>query len=100
MTTANFPDVMLPAYGMSPAYTIFFLLYMILGLYFLFNLVLAVVYTNYTWRVEQQMEDFETKRNNFLKSFFPDKESINYDECRKLLTELISITETNIQARI
>lgn len=35
LTTANFPNVMLPAYGMNTAYVIFFIFYEIVGIYFL-----------------------------------------------------------------
>ena len=52
MTTANFPNVMLPAYGMNQAYVIFFLVYQIIGLYFLRNVLLAVFYSNYLHRVD------------------------------------------------
>ena len=54
LTTANFPDVMLPAYGMNTAYLIFFLFYMIFGLYFLHNLFMAIMYSNYKMFIEEQ----------------------------------------------
>jgi hypothetical protein len=47
ITTSNFPDVMLPAYSMSPFYLLFFLGYMILGLYFLSNVQLSIIYVNF-----------------------------------------------------
>jgi len=48
LTTANYPDIMMPAYAESRWYCIFFILYLLLGLFFLFNLVLAVFYNNYS----------------------------------------------------
>lgn len=45
LTTANFPDVMLPAYHCFPWAPIFFVSYLVIGLYFMLNLVLAVSYS-------------------------------------------------------
>ena len=41
ITTANFPDVMLPAYYVSYFWCIYFVSFLILGLYALLNLLLA-----------------------------------------------------------
>lgn len=70
LTTANFPDVMLPAYGLNKANAIFFILYLIIGLYFLLNLVLAIYYSNYKNRVENTINKFITMRENFLYTKF------------------------------
>ncbi|XP_071479888.1 two pore calcium channel protein 1-like, partial [Diadema antillarum] len=48
MTTANFPDVMMPAYNHNPLSAIFFIVFLVLELYFLINLLLAVVYDTFT----------------------------------------------------
>ena len=48
ITTSNFPDVMMPAYNQTRAAPLFFITYMVFGLYLLTNLVLAVVYNNFT----------------------------------------------------
>jgi hypothetical protein len=58
--------MMLPAYGMSTGYVIFFCGYEIIGLYFLQNVLLAVFYSNYLNRVEMKVEEFERMRNKFL----------------------------------
>uniref|UniRef100_A0A7S3DFL6 EF-hand domain-containing protein n=1 Tax=Palpitomonas bilix TaxID=652834 RepID=A0A7S3DFL6_9EUKA len=47
LSTANYPDVMMPAYRANTAYFIFFFFFIMIGLYFLFSLVLAVVYNFY-----------------------------------------------------
>ena len=44
LTSANFPDVMMPAYADSRWSVLFFALYLILAHWFLLNLVLGVVY--------------------------------------------------------
>ncbi|XP_026277239.1 two pore calcium channel protein 1 [Frankliniella occidentalis] len=52
LTTANFPDVMMPAYSRSTWYALFFISYLCIVLYVLMNLMLAVVYETFT-RVER-----------------------------------------------
>ncbi|XP_060068697.1 two pore channel protein 1-like [Ylistrum balloti] len=48
LTTANYPDVMMPAYAHNHGYAIFFIIYLALELYFLMNLLLAVVYDTFS----------------------------------------------------
>lgn len=48
MTTANYPDVMMPAYNESRYYAAFFIIYLSLELFFLMNLLLAVVYDTFS----------------------------------------------------
>ncbi|XP_074630385.1 two pore channel protein 1-like isoform X1 [Acropora palmata] len=48
LTTANYPDVMMPSYHLSRWSAVFFVIYISLVLYFLMNLLLAVVYDTFT----------------------------------------------------
>ncbi|XP_077995926.1 two pore calcium channel protein 1-like [Glandiceps talaboti] len=48
LTTANFPDVMMPAYNTHRSASLFFIVYLVIELYFLMNLLLAVVYETFT----------------------------------------------------
>ena len=50
MTTANFPDVMLPAYNRSREWSIFFIIYVMLQVYLLMSLMLAIFYSNFNKR--------------------------------------------------
>ncbi|KFM59031.1 Two pore calcium channel protein 1, partial [Stegodyphus mimosarum] len=52
LTTANFPDVMMPAYAKSKWSSVFFIAFIIIHVYFLMNLMLAVVYETFT-RIEK-----------------------------------------------
>jgi len=48
LTTANFPDVMMPSYAKTRWSAFFFISYLSINLYFLMNLLLAVVYDTFT----------------------------------------------------
>ena len=53
LTTANFPDVMLPAYETGYFNSMIFVLYLIIGLYFFLNILLANVFSMYKRRLEE-----------------------------------------------
>ena len=70
LTTANFPDIMLPAYKSNQAYSLFFIIYLIMGVFFMMNLILATFYSNYKNRVDRTLNDFMEERKNYLISKF------------------------------
>lgn len=47
LTTANFPDVMMPAYSKNCWSCVFFIVYLSIELYFIMNLLLAVVFDTF-----------------------------------------------------
>ncbi|KAM8865588.1 two pore channel protein 1 isoform 3-T3 [Synchiropus picturatus] len=47
LTTANFPDVMMPAYSKNSWSCMFFIVYLSIELYFIMNLLLAVVFDTF-----------------------------------------------------
>jgi two pore calcium channel protein len=70
LTTSNFPDVMMPAYKESRLYAIFFIVYLIFGLYLLMNMLLAMFYANYKKRSEDTLLKFVDERRTFLETKF------------------------------
>jgi two pore calcium channel protein len=47
LSTTNFPDIMLPAVAKNRWTCLFFILYLLIGLFFLLNLILAIFYNHY-----------------------------------------------------
>ena len=58
ITTANYPDIMMPVYRCSNYSAIFFATFLILGLYILMSLVLAVIYTHFASRSKAKYKEF------------------------------------------
>ena len=52
MTTANSPDVFMPAYNDNDGWMIFFMIFIILDTYIFMNLFLAVIFNNYKINVK------------------------------------------------
>uniref|UniRef100_A0A8D0H491 Voltage-dependent calcium channel protein TPC1 n=1 Tax=Sphenodon punctatus TaxID=8508 RepID=A0A8D0H491_SPHPU len=48
LTTENFPDVMMPSYARNPWSCVFFIVYLSIELYFIMNLLLAVVFDTFS----------------------------------------------------
>ena len=70
LTTSNYPDVMLPSYAQQRRYSIFFITYLVIGLFMLMNLLLAIFYSNYQERVDAAIDKFMNQRNEFLIRLF------------------------------
>jgi two pore calcium channel protein 1 len=56
LTTANYPDVMMPSYYRTQWSFLFFFSYLMINLYFIMNLLLAVVYAAFT---EEEQKKFK-----------------------------------------
>lgn len=103
MTTSNFPDIMLPAYQISRTYCVYFIMYLVIGLFLLMNLLLAIFYSNFKMRFEQNLEKSDEDRSDYLfmqfKKFGGDKGHLNQKETYKMfmmIHGLATFTEQEI----
>ena len=98
LTTANYPDVMLPAYDDSYWNMLFFVSYLIIGLYLLLNFLLATVYNQFKNRLELQHQKIVKKTYNFLKLTFDeyDEEKKGYLSYLQVKKFFSTVLETNL----
>ena len=103
LTTANYPDVMLPAYQMGTGYVIFFVGYLVV--FFFLNLLLAVTYSNYKKRVEESIGSYVHVREDYLQDKFfqfdVDKKGYLYvEECKLLIISLLALDPSHDEDNI
>lgn len=64
LTTANFPDVMLPAFERSRAAVFFFLTFIMVGMFFLVNILTAIVFNAYQQQMDEDDSSTKDRRLN------------------------------------
>uniref|UniRef100_A0A671VP15 Two pore segment channel 3 n=1 Tax=Sparus aurata TaxID=8175 RepID=A0A671VP15_SPAAU len=70
VTTANSPDVMMPAYNASTGFAIFFILYILINTYIFMSVFLAVVYNNYKKYLKEEVRQLvRAKRHKMVRAF-------------------------------
>eukprot|EP01133_Synstelium_polycarpum_P004098 gene4098-4782_t len=70
ITTANFPNIMFPAYAVSKWYAVVFILYLSVGLYIGLNFIIALVYHSFRNAVLRETKNnFRTRRTALLAAF-------------------------------
>ncbi|XP_060951799.1 two pore segment channel 3 [Limanda limanda] len=70
VTTANSPDIMMPAYNSSFVFAIFFIVYILINTYIFMSVFLAVVYNNYKKYLKEEMRQLvRAKRHKMVRAF-------------------------------
>lgn len=70
VTTANSPDVMMPAYNSSFWFAIFFIIYILINTYIFMSVFLAVVYNNYKKHLKEEVRQLvRAKRHKMVRAF-------------------------------
>ncbi|GLJ17076.1 hypothetical protein SUGI_0295400 [Cryptomeria japonica] len=92
-TTSNNPDVWIPAYKSSRISCLFFILYILFGVYFVTNLILAVVYDSFKKQLAKQVAEMDKMRNRTLETAFTllDENKCGFldkDQCAELFQAL------------
>ncbi|KAJ8392380.1 hypothetical protein AAFF_G00075050 [Aldrovandia affinis] len=70
VTTANSPDVMMPAYNSNVFFAIFFIVYILVNTYIFMSVFLAVVYNNYKKYLKEEVRQLvRAKRSKMVRAF-------------------------------
>lgn len=70
VTTANSPDIMMPAYNASFIFAIFFILYILINTYIFMSVFLAVVYNNYKKYLKEEVRQLvRARRHKMARAF-------------------------------
>ncbi|XP_069351117.1 two pore calcium channel protein 1-like [Eulemur rufifrons] len=70
VTTANSPDVMMPAYDFNWWYSLYFITYIIINTYIFMSVFLAVVYNNYRKHLKNEIRKLAyLKRRKMIEAF-------------------------------
>ena len=70
VTTANYPDVMMPAYNKSRLTGIYFVVFMVMSFFFLMNLILASVVNTYDDVMESRKKERKVEEDTKLTEAF------------------------------
>jgi len=70
VTTANNPDIMMPAYNHDPWLCIFFVIFIVICLYVFMSIFLAVVYNNYRSNLKNEVHEAIRRKKNLLTTVF------------------------------
>uniref|UniRef100_A0A4W5PYS3 Two pore segment channel 3 n=1 Tax=Hucho hucho TaxID=62062 RepID=A0A4W5PYS3_9TELE len=70
VTTANSPDIMMPAYNFSVFFAVFFIIYILINTYIFMSVFLAVVYNNYKKYLKEEVRKLvRAKRHKMVRAF-------------------------------
>jgi len=70
VTTANSPDIMMPAYDNNRAYVLFFVAFLLVNLYLFMRVFLAVIYNSYKENLKTEVQDAVGLRRDLLHKAF------------------------------
>lgn len=83
LTTANYPDVMMPIYSEVRSASLFFVSFLVIGQLLVINLVFASVYQNYRQEAAQRAIKYEFKRQQALRTAFQLLPPFDYENGKK-----------------
>ena len=70
VTTANSPDIMMPAYDQYAFYSIFFIVFEVVCVYIFMSIFLAVVYNNYRKNLKTEVKEAIQRKRDLINQAF------------------------------
>lgn len=101
VTTANFPDIMLPSYEHHWTYCLFFVLFLLIALYLFLNILLANFYNKFQQRLAREGVHIICKQENYLQIILQrfDKDSKGYLNAEELTLFFKEILQLKINTK-
>lgn len=69
-TTSNFPDIIFPYWKIHNWTVLYFVIFLVVGLYLLLNLMLAVFYNSFKHQIDSKISKYDKMREQYLTEEF------------------------------